>query len=165
MPEPNPELAAKYEILREAAATGRTLEYEDPEYEGDWRSIPVSNPGTIVPYNWRIKPEPPKPQIIVSVDGVLGRGASLSHDSLPSKVLTMFHDARFINPANTYTGQRATLTLTIYPEGRKMPDTVTVPRAVVEDILRFRNKNHDHASLKLHEHLDKLDEAVKGGAE
>lgn len=164
MPEPNPELAAKYEILRDAAATGRDLQYST-RTSNNWHDVSFNDLGDIPQYNWRIKPNPPKPQIIVSVDGVLGRGASLSHDSLPSKVLTMFHDARFINPANTYTGQRATLTLTIYPEGRKMPDTVTVPRSVVEEIVRWWKHDtvrgtHGPAA----EAIGTLIEAVKGGA-
>lgn len=119
-------------------------------------------PESIVVHHYtklRREPNPPKP-IVVSVDGVLGRDALLPNDRLTAKVLAMFHDARLINPANTYTGQRATLTLAIYPEGCEVLDTVTVPRAVVEEILEWRQL----LTPGYCEAFDKLAEAVKGGA-
>lgn len=130
----------------------------------DWREtkcVPFSN---AIGYEYRRTPNPPKP-IVVSVDGVLGRDALLPNDRLTAKVLAMFHDARLINPANTYTGQRATLTLAIYPEGCEVLDTVAVPRAVVEELLECY-KTNPYASLHgVRRYFVKLDEAVKGGGE
>ena len=154
----------KCRLILDALEWGYDLEYKMPLNE--WKhcnrdTFGFSAGGSTL----RRKPEPPKP-IVVSESGI---AATCGNITIGSSWYKLPHRMREAARALSI-GQRATLTLTIYPEGCEVPDTVTVPRVALEDAVREWSAIQNDLDIPhllpiaVWEALDRLVKAVKGGA-
>ena len=129
-----------------------------------WHDIYCTPFGNVIDCEYRRKPEPSKP-IVASVEGMINYAGKLVYFATGVYEIADLYDERLADVAEVNKGQRASLTLTIYPEGCEVSDTVTVPRAVVDRLLGCYCDSPYSSHPDLRAHLDKLAEAVKGGGE
>ena len=151
-----------YRLLIDAKECEYDVEWRN-EGHREWRAVPREfyvGRRTIL----RRKPEPSKP-IVASVEGMINYAGKLVYFATGVYEIADLYDERLADVAEVNKGQRASLTLTIYPEGCEVSDTVTVPRAVVDRLLGCYCDSPYSSHPDLRAHLDKLAEAVKGGGE